>query len=115
MNADQAFINCIERLETLINAETAMLRNCERIDFEALNLRKTHALLEFMQVSRSVREESLVHARHRIRDLQDRLAENAETLERHLQAIREISALIIDGIRKEESDGTYSINGVARR
>ncbi|MEK4035347.1 hypothetical protein WOC76_06890 [Methylocystis sp. IM3] len=104
-----AFFRCIGRLKEIIEAETGVLKEGKGVDFEALNRRKLHALLEFMQVSRMAapRAESLTT--DRMRDLQSLLTENAQLLERRLQATQEITDLIVRHIRESGSDGTYSI------
>lgn len=112
---DIAFARCVERLEELIETETRILTSRARIDFEALNLRKTHALLEFTRVARNTPPQSSPEARERLSRLAHQLAGNAEILEQHLQAMQEITNLIVDSIRNDDSDGTYSRKGVARR
>jgi hypothetical protein len=111
----QPFIRCVERLEGLIEAETRILKEGQRVDFEALNMRKTHALLEFTQVMKNASQESIAQARERVDNLQKLLFANTEALERHLQAMQEITMLIVESIREDESDGTYSIKGIGRR
>lgn len=114
---EDAFSRCISRLHEIIEAETLVLKEGKRLDFDALNQRKTHALLEFMQVSRTAPADSVAHAAGRIRDLQRLLAENSQLLERRLQATQEITNLIVHHIRESESDGTYSIRspGMGRK
>lgn len=96
----------IDRMDALASAETTALLAGDKVEFESFNSKKNHALLEFMVVSRSVTTVSpqLVSALQR---LNERLAQNGEVLRQHLQAASEISRLIIDTIRAEESDGTY--------
>jgi len=114
-SADLAFIRCVERLEELIDAETGILKSCERLDFESFNLRKTHALLEFTRVARNLPSRASAQARRRLGELVEKLAANTEALEQHLQAMQEITGLIVESIRRDESDGTYSMRGAARR
>ena len=42
------------------------------------------------------------------RTLQKLLARNQRLLKAHIDAVREVSAIIVDAIRQAESDGTYS-------
>jgi hypothetical protein len=111
----QAFVRCIERLERLIEAETSLLKSGQIVDFETLNLRKTHALLEFTQASRNASRECVSSARGRVEALHKLLAANTEALERHLQAMQEITMLIVTSIREDDSDGTYSFKAMSRR
>ncbi|WP_424361532.1 hypothetical protein [Methylocystis parvus] len=99
---------CIERLEAIILAETNLLKQGGNLDFEALNARKTHALMEFIQASKGARlrdADGVIDGAERLREL---LAVNAEILDRHLQATQEIAMLMITSIRRDDSDGTYS-------
>lgn len=103
-----AFARCVDRLETIIRAETQILRRGGKIDFEALNLRKSHALLEFLRVSKSSTAQSAGRSAERVKTLQKLLADNAALLERRLQATDEVASLIVRHLRDSESDGTYS-------
>ncbi|MBU6525701.1 hypothetical protein OGR47_01570 [Methylocystis sp. MJC1] len=104
--AEAALMRWIDRMDALASAETKALLAGDKVEFESFNSKKNHALLEFTIVSRSVTTVSpqLVTALQR---LNERLAQNGEVLKQHLQAASEISRLIINTIRAEESDGTY--------
>jgi hypothetical protein len=104
-----ALAHCIDRLRDIIDAETRILKQGGHVDFDALNQRKTHALLEFLQVSRAAPPQSVTQSADRIQALRKVLSENAQLLERRLQATQEITNLIVHHIRESESDGTYSI------
>lgn len=107
--SQDAFISCVARLENIIESETRILKGGGKVDFDVLNQRKMHALLEFLQVSRNASSGSMTRAAERIKTLQKLLAENAELLDRLLQATQEITTLIVHHIRESESDGTYSM------
>lgn len=107
--SQDALTRCIDRLREIIELETRILKQGGHVDFDALNQRKTHALLEFLQVSRTAPAQSATQIGDRIQSLRKLLAENALLLERRLQATQEITDLIVHHIRESESDGTYSI------
>ncbi len=113
--SQDALRRCIDRLREIIESETRVLKQGGHVDFDALNQRKTHALLEFLQVSRTASPQSATQITDQVRSLQKLLSENAQLLERRLQATQEITNLIVHHIRESESDGTYSIRspGVA--
>lgn len=113
--SDAAFVRCIERLEEMIDAETRILKSCARVDFEALNLRKTHALLEFTRVAKNSPPHATEAASRNLSRLRQRLAANTEALEQHLLAMQEIANLVVACIRNDDSDGTYSRKGAPRR
>jgi hypothetical protein len=110
-----AFFNCIDRLEQLIDSEASALRTGAAIDFETLNLRKAHALMEFIRVSRAVHRSASPVLVQRIARLHTKLSENSLVLEQHLRAMVEIAHLMTRSIEVEESDGTYSGRAVGRR
>lgn len=104
----RALALCIERLEAIIGAETKLLKQGGNLDFEALNARKTHALMEFIQASKGAQlrnVDGVIDGLERLRELLDL---NAEILDRHLQATQEIAMLTIASIRRDDSDGTYT-------
>jgi predicted hydrolase (HD superfamily) len=105
--AEAALMRWIDRMDALVAAETKVLLAGEKVDFDAFNSKKNHALLEFMILSRGVGEVSPVLLAA-LRRLNERLTKNGEVLKQNLQAASEISKLIISVIRAEESDGTYS-------
>jgi len=107
--SQDALTRCIDRLQDIIEAETRILKQGGPADFDALNQRKTHALLEFLKVSRTASPRAVTQAAMRIQTLKGLLSENAQLLERRLQATREITELIVRHLRESESDGTYSI------
>lgn len=109
-----AFDRCLDRLEELISTETHMLRSGAHVDFDALNQRKTHALLEFTRVARALAP-GAPPSRRRLAALRNALGANTEALDQHLRAMREITRLIVDTIRNDDSDGTYTMKGTARR
>jgi hypothetical protein len=50
-----------------------------------------------------------------IQKLRQRLERNRAVLEMHLEAAREVAAIIMKAIREAESDGTYSGNALQER
>lgn len=108
----------IQRLEEVVEQETAALRAGGSVDLKAFNDRKSQALLE---LTRWMRNMSNVGANPdlagRIAGLKEKLAVNQSVLNLHLEAVREISTSMSDAIQQSESDGTYTqaISSVARR
>jgi hypothetical protein len=105
---EKAFARCIARLELLVDGETDALRNCAAINFDDYNTRKTHALLEFLRVSRAMPDQTSPETAFRLAELRGKLAVNARLLDQHLNAMVEIATIMIRNIEREESDGTYS-------
>jgi hypothetical protein len=111
----RALERCLDRLASIVETESRLLKEGGRLDFDALNARKTHALLELTLASRSARRGELAGLDESARRLREALAANAEILERRLRATQEIAMLILVGIRNDESDGTYTVGRLAAR
>ncbi len=101
----------IERLEEILDQETAALRSHAKIDLKALNSRKSHGLLEFSRVIRQLegapQNEAIMS---RLGSLRAKLETNRGVLKMHIEAVREVAAIVADAIREAESDGTYSLS-----
>jgi hypothetical protein len=101
--------NAIERLEEAVEQETAALKSRTRIDLREFNDRKSQGLLELTRAMRHMEgmqpEPALMT---RLAALRAKLEINSATLKLHLDAVREVSAVMADAMREAESDGTYS-------
>lgn len=101
--------SAIERLEETVEQETAALNMRAGVDLREFNDRKSQGLLELTRAMRhfegAAPEPALVTRLARLRSKLDR---NSVALRMHLDAVREISAVMADAMRDAESDGTYS-------
>ncbi|HRN88919.1 hypothetical protein [Hyphomicrobium sp.] len=99
----------IQRLEDIVDQETAALKQRETIDLKAFNDRKSQALLELTRWMRNISGvEANPAIAARIGALKEKLLVNQAVLKLHLEAVREISASMADAIQQSESDGTYT-------
>ena len=104
-----ALLKAIARLEQVVDQETQSLRAGETPAFEDLNYRKSHGLLELTRAMRLVDPRSIGDdLRDRLESFRDQLERNRMLLKTHLDATREISAILTAAIRDAESDGTYA-------
>lgn len=104
-----ALLKAIARLEQVVDQETQSLRAGETPAFEDLNYRKSHGLLELTRAMRLVDPLSIGDdLRDRLESFRDQLERNRLLLKTHLDATREISAILTAAIRDAESDGTYA-------
>lgn len=104
-----ALLKAIARLEQVVDQETQSLRAGETPAFEDLNYRKSHGLLELTRAMRLVDPLSIGDdLRDRLESFRDQLERNRRLLKTHLDATREISAILTAAIRDAESDGTYA-------
>lgn len=108
----------IQRLEDIVDQETAALNARKAINLKEFNDRKSQALLELTRMLRTLQggpPNPLVAAR--VQGLKSKLAVNQAVLKLHLEAVKEISTSLADAIRNSESDGTYtpSISAISKR
>jgi len=110
--AFRAFINTVERLERLLDQETAALREHKLITLDDFNQKKSHGLLELRRTIGGIRElhfESLgLDPKPIIARLREKLQNNLTVLQTHLNAVAAIAAIIARTIEEQESDGTYT-------
>ncbi|MGY3617831.1 hypothetical protein [Bradyrhizobium sp. USDA 10063] len=105
-------LNAIERLTATIDEETDKLESRMQVDFDSFSQRKNRGLLELtraMRLAQGVEFDPRVVA-HLTR-LRASLVRNQAALQMHLDAVREVSAIIAKSIQEVESDGTYSLMG----
>jgi hypothetical protein len=99
----------IDRLKATIDEETSKLESRAVVDFDTFSQRKNRGLLE---LTRAIRVTSDIQADPRVAPqltlLRASLIRNQAALQIHLDAVREVSAIIARSIQEVESDGTYS-------
>lgn len=106
---EAALFDSIERLEEVVDEETAALAARGSIDLGEFNRRKSRSLLELTRISRAVSGRVLgADLGLRLSQVGDKLERNQELLRMHLAAAQEVAGLISDALREAESDGTYS-------
>jgi hypothetical protein len=99
----------MQRVERLVDAETAALRARAAIDLKESNNGKSQALLEFSQAIRALGGTKLdPELIRRLGVLRSKLETNRVVLRMHLEAVREIASVVSSTIRDSEWDGTYS-------
>jgi hypothetical protein len=101
----------VRRLEEAVEQETVALRNHAPIDLNEFNQRKNQGLLELDRALRLLNgappNDEMKDA---LRMLREKLDANRAILTTHIEAVREVAAIIAEAIRGAESDGTYSFS-----
>jgi len=106
---EAAFTDSIDRLEEVIDEETAALVARQALDLSEFNRRKSRSLLELTRLSRALSGRVLgAEAGARLRGIGGKLERNHDLLRMHLAAAQEVAGIISDALREAESDGTYS-------
>ncbi|MFD1695838.1 hypothetical protein [Roseibium aestuarii] len=108
-----AFSVALRRATDAVEAETACLRAGRHRDLKSFEHRKSQVLLDLSRLHASLprgRKDGLVE--ERLRDLRRALSENMTLLDRHMQAVQEITDLLARTLLAADSDGTYAPQGV---
>jgi flagellar biosynthesis/type III secretory pathway chaperone len=104
-----AVAQVLQRLEEVVQQETAALRSHRVVDLQDFNTRKSQGLLELsrlLRIAEGAPLDKILLAR--LKSLREMLEANRTVLKIHLDAAHEISTIMADAIRDSESDGTYS-------
>ncbi|GGK33756.1 hypothetical protein [Salinarimonas ramus] len=102
-------IAAIDRLEAVLEHETAAIGRLSTGEMKDLNRRKSLCLLEFTRAARPLAEQTVSEVlRDRLGRLRDAIARNQAVLTTHLDAVREIAATIAGAMEARDSDGTYA-------
>lgn len=100
-------INCIRRIEEILDEEIKLLELGKLHELDHINLRKSHLLSEFSRLSSSYPENSQeIHALFAV--CRSKAGRNYEALGNYLRALEDLNCMILDHLRREESAGTYS-------
>lgn len=106
---EAALVDALDRVEHVIDAETAALRGLKVVDLRDFNNRKSRGLLDLTRAIRALDGAELdAVASARLKILRAKLEANQAVLSMHLAAAREITQTVARAIRDAESDGTYS-------
>jgi hypothetical protein len=104
-----AMLAAIERLEDLLNHETAGLGRLSLDELKDVNRRKSLSLLDFTRAARALNQNAMTgDMRDRIVALRAAVERNAAVLQTHFEAVREIAGTVSQSLHDRESDGTYS-------
>lgn len=115
LGTNTSTLSAIERLKTTIDKETEKLEIRESVDFEAFSQRKNRGLLELTRAMRLTQGVALdPRVAPHLAELRASLVRNQAALQIHLDAVREVSAIIAKSIQEVESDGTYSLAGSSK-
>ncbi len=109
---NQGLLATIERLQAVLEDETAALQNQTTPQLTGFIAKKNQALWDLSRALRDHRQaadDREIVAR--ISDLNHTLAINRFVLRRHLSAAQEISEILTNAVRAAESDGTYTMDG----
>jgi len=114
VGTNASILNVIERLKATIDEETSGLELRASVDFDGFGRRKNRGLLELTRAMRMAQDvESDPRVAACLTGLRASLVRNQTALQIQLDAVKEVSAIIVRSIQEVESDGTYSSTGPA--
>jgi hypothetical protein len=91
-----------------LDKERGILDKGALSELELVNIRKNHLLLEFSRLRNNFPSQLSAELQDRLSACQKKASRNSEALKHYLQAVQDLNQMIMDHIRKEDSDGTYS-------
>lgn len=104
-------ISVIRRIEGYLDEETSALDKFLEFDFKASNDRKSQGLVDLNQALRRLQQNDLnTDLQARLAAFRAKLAKNLSKIRLHLDAVKEIAAMLSEAIQNAESDGTYTRN-----
>lgn len=99
----------IQRVEECLDEETSALDASPNFDLKASNDRKSQGLVDLNQAMRRLKSTDVNEdLQMRIQMFRKKLAINLRKIRLHLEAVKEITAVLSDAIQNAESDGTYT-------
>jgi hypothetical protein len=99
----------LRRIEGYLDEETIALDKAPNFDLKASNDRKSQGLVDLNQAMRRLKSDDVNEELElRLQAFRKRLAINLRKIRLHLDAVREITAMLSDAIQSAESDGTYT-------
>jgi len=108
-----ALQDALDRMEAVIDQETAILRENRVAELTEFNRRKRQGLLELNRILRHFAGNAMGGVdRLRVLRLVAKLEDNQQMLAHHLKAVDSIAGLLTRAMQEAESDGTYGRGGV---
>ncbi len=99
----------IQRIEECLDEETIALDKSPNFDLKASNDRKSQGLVDLNQAMRRLKSTDVNEdLQMRLQMFRNKLAINLRKIRLHLEAVKEITAVLSDAIQNAESDGTYT-------
>ena len=107
--ACEMILPVIQRLQQTLDAENEQIASGKRVDYEALNQRKSQGLLELTRLAPMVAgAEASKPLADALTALRAKLETNQRMLRIQLNAARKVADIIAKAIQDGQSDGTYS-------
>lgn len=104
----------LARLAQIVREENDHLSTRQSGDHRQFTERKTQLLRELMLAQRACRGSAAAQAlKEPLQQIKQLLDRNQKLLSVHIKAVKEVSSIIVDALRRADSDGTYTRSGRA--
>ncbi|CCB67510.1 MULTISPECIES: hypothetical protein [unclassified Hyphomicrobium] len=101
----------LNRIEGYVEEETVALDKAPNFDLKTSNDRKSQGLVDLNHAMRRLKSDDINEDLElRLQVFRGKLAVNLRKIRLHLDAVKEITAMLSDAIQNAESDGTYTRN-----
>lgn len=101
----------LHRIEGYLDEETVALDKTPSFDLKTSNDRKSQGLVDLNHAMRRLKSDDVNEDLElRLQVFRGKLAVNLRKIRLHLDAVKEITAILSDAIQNAESDGTYTRN-----
>lgn len=101
----------LSRIEGYLEEETIALDKIPNFDLKTSNDRKSQGLVDLNHAMRRLKSDDVNEDLElRLQIFRGKLAVNLRKIRLHLDAVKEITAMLSDAIQNAESDGTYTRN-----
>lgn len=102
-------ISILRRIEGYVDEETLALDKVPNYDLKASNDRKSQGLVDLNQAMRRLKSSDVNdELEGKLQAFRAKLAVNLRKIRLHLEAVKEITAMLSDAIQSVDSDGTYT-------
>lgn len=101
-------LNYLRRIDDLLDEELLILNRGSLHLLDPLNIRKSHLLSEFSQLSLHYTHDPSFDIQTHLEICRQKAARNYEALGNYLHALEDLNRIILDHLRNQQSDGTYS-------
>ena len=112
---NDALLQLIQRIDGMLEEESKLLAKGPSDEFDRIIARKNHLALEVSRFAAhigSLRPDAA--AQRKLQNTRALLADNANALQRNIDAVGEILAMVSDVLNRAHSDGTYTYDAMRR-
>jgi len=108
----EALSQLLQRIDGMLDEEADLMPALQPEEFDRVIARKNHLALEAARFASGSSFMPDAAMRQRLQQAKARLDENAKVLQRNIDAVGDILALMSDVVNRTQSDGTYTSDSI---